>query len=158
MSDKLGVDLDWHEYQCFGAYWNDLADVPWGWDTHIDTTCKWGDDDRALPIFTGEWSLAVTDCQQYLNGGYADPYIPPDASESACEYYNSDFSSYPNEYKDFLRKFFLAQTEVYEKKGVGWFFWTAKSENNCAPEWDFIYLLDSGIIPANLCEGISNVC
>ena len=37
-------------------------------------------------------------------------------------------------------------------QGVGWFFWTAKTEENCAPEWDFLFLLEQGIAPANLCE------
>ena len=37
-------------------------------------------------------------------------------------------------------------------QGIGWFFWTAKTEENCAPEWDFLFLLEQGIAPANLCE------
>ena len=32
------------------------------------------------------------------------------------------------------------------------FFWTAKTENNCAPEWDYLYLLQNGIVPQNLCQ------
>ena len=150
MSDKIGVGLDWHEYQCFGDYWNHLADLPEGWGKHLEAARSWGDDGRTLPIFTGEWSLAVTDCQLYLDGGYADPYVPV-ASESACNYYNSDFSTYPDEYKEFLKEFFLAQSEGYQNKGVGWFFWTGKTENNCAPEWDYLYLLEKEIIPRNIC-------
>ena len=70
---------------------------------------------------TGEFSLAVTDCQKYLNGGFADPYVPPDAKPETCAYYNSDFSSFPVEYKEFLKSFFLAQIDGYEKgeRGLG---------------------------------------
>jgi len=150
MNENDGVSLDWHEYQCFGDYWNQLADQPTGWTTHLEAARNWGDDARTLPIFTGEWSLAVTDCQLYLDGGWADPYDPV-ASDSACAYYNSDFSTYPEEYKDFLKEFFIAQSQGYENKGVGWFFWTGKTENNCAPEWDYLYLLEKGIISKSLC-------
>ena len=29
------------------------------------------------PLLVGEFSLEVTDCQKYLDGGYAEPYLPP---------------------------------------------------------------------------------
>ena len=105
---------------------------------------------QTLDTFTGEWSLAVTDCQKYLDGGYADPYVPV-AKPSTCAYYNSDFSTFPSEYLVFLNEYALAQMDGYEI-GKGWFFWTAKTENVCAPEWDYIFLLQAGIMPANLCE------
>ena len=62
----------------------------------------------------------------------------------------SDFSTYTDEYKDFLRTFMLAQMDSHEA-GAGYFFWTAKTENNCAPEWDLIFLIQNGIAPANFC-------
>ena len=34
-----------------------------------------------LPTFVGEWSLAVTDCQLYLQGGYNEPYHPATGAE-----------------------------------------------------------------------------
>ena len=43
------------------------------------------------------------------------------------------------------------QMEAYET-GLGWFFWTAKTENHSAPEWDYLFLLKNGIAPPNLCE------
>merc|ERR1712059_165560 len=104
----------------------------------------------------GEFSLAVTDCQKYLNGGFHTPYVPPDASEAACAYYNSDWNSYNDFYKDFLKQYFTAQIDAYEQ-GAGWFMWTMKTEDNCAPEWDFIFLLEKGIIAADLCER-ENLC
>ena len=39
-----------------------------------------------------------------------------------------------------------------ECQGAGWMMWTMKTEDQCAPEWDFIMLLEKGVIPANLCE------
>lgn len=152
MEDKMGVLLDWHEYQCFGG-WNDVWNLPdKGWSSHIDAACQWGDPARTLPVVVGEWSLAVTDCQKYLAyPGYNDPY-KHDASNEACEYYNGDFETYPEDYKQFLQTYFLAQTQVYQTQGNGWFFWTAKTENNCGgAEWDFLYLMGTGIIP-DLCE------
>ena len=29
----------------------------------------------------GEFSLAVTECQKYLNGGFHTPYVPPDVRD-----------------------------------------------------------------------------
>ena len=76
------------------------------------------------------------------------------ASAETCAYYNSDFGTFTEDYKDFLKNFFLAQIDGFEKgdRGVGWYFWTAKTENNCAPEWDFLFLVQNGIIPEDLCS------
>ena len=96
--------------------------------------------------------MAVTECQRYIQGGYNDPYIPAYASEETCRYYNSDFFNYTDEYKEFLQKYFLSQIEPYQNYGgIGWFFWTGKTLNNCAPEWDFLFLVENSIIPLDLC-------
>jgi glucan 1,3-beta-glucosidase len=55
------------------------------------------------------------------------------------------------EYKEFLRKYMLVQMEAYEA-GAGWFFWTAKTEDQSAPEWDYLFLLENGIAPKNMCK------
>lgn len=60
------------------------------------------------------------------------------------------------EYIEFLRKYMLLQMEAYETS-AGWFFWTAKTENHSAPEWDYLYLLEKGIAPKNLCAK-ENLC
>ena len=36
------------------------------------------------------------------------------ASESACAYYNSNYDSFPDEYVDFLRSYFIAQIDAFE--------------------------------------------
>jgi len=152
------VSLDMHTYQCFDEYWNDIADLPLEvtWEIHLESSCDYHRDvsRQTLPAFSGEFSLAVTDCQKYVNQGFHTPYVPPFASEEACKYYNSDWTSYSDEYKEFMKKFFVAQLDGYEygETGAGWFMWTIKTEQNCAPEWDFIFLLENGIIPSNLCE------
>ena len=90
---------------------------------HLGSSCHHGNDVQQIyhNAVTGEFSLAVTECQKYLNGGFADPYVPPDAKPETCAYYNSDFSSFPVEYKEFLKSFFLAQIDGYEKgeRGLG---------------------------------------
>ena len=47
-----------------------------------------------------------------------------------------------------------AQMDSFEfgDNGLGWFFWTAKTENHCAPEWDLIFLIESGIAPSDFCS------
>ena len=147
------VQIDMHNYHAFGSYWNGLAADPSGWATNLAASCDYvnyvGAQD--LTFFTGEWSLAVCDCQKYLAGGYANPYIPPDAAESTCEYYNNDFPNYPPEQKQFMKDYMSAQMDAYEKANGGWFFWTAKTERHCAVEWDYLFLLRNGIAPSNAC-------
>ena len=82
-----------------------------------------------------------------------------DASESTCAYYNDNWETYPDDYKEFLKHYFLAQIDGYEKgdNGRGWFFWTGKTLNNCAPEWDFLFLVENSILPLDLCAK-TNFC
>lgn len=69
--------MDLHEYQCFGSDWNQLAEKPEGWETHLKRSCDHGKkvENMALWSVTGEFSLAVSDCQKYLVGGYNEPYV-----------------------------------------------------------------------------------
>jgi hypothetical protein len=78
------ISVDRHEYQCFGAYWNDLADAPDGWGRHLEAACGYTANlEGALwPTYVGEFCLAVTDCQKYLNGGFSTPYVPPDVGKT----------------------------------------------------------------------------
>ena len=50
----------------------------------------------------------------------------------------------------------LLQIEAYETS-AGWFFWTAKTENHTAPEWDYLFLLENVVAPQNLCAK-ENLC
>ena len=35
------VSLDNHVYQCFGDYWNPLAEQSNGWATHLQASCDY---------------------------------------------------------------------------------------------------------------------
>ena len=71
-----------------------------------------------------------------------------------CEFYNSQFDTYPADYKQFLSDYMLAQMDSFESgdMGAGWFFWTAKTEDHCAPEWDMVFLIQNGIAPEDFCN------
>ena len=158
-NDFSSVSVDKHIYQSFGFDWCGVATLPSEemYQVHYDVSCGYRDDiqNRNKPTFTGEFSLAVTECQKYLVDGYHVPYHPPHCEfEEICGFYDAGWDTFPQEQKDFYAKYFLAQTEGFEygDNGAGWFFWTMKTEDQCAPEWDFIFLLDNGIIPADLCN------
>ena len=61
------VSLDIHYYHSFGI-WNILVVLPNYWDINLSSTCVYHIElvNSTLPTFHGEWSLAVTDCQLYL--------------------------------------------------------------------------------------------
>ena len=165
------IVIDAHHYQCFSNQW---ADWVGGWNLHLAEACLVGSNRNSseLPIITGEFSTAITDCQKYLQGGYVTPYDPPGSSESACRqtlilheinlfiiefrYYNGDYPNYSDDHINFMKNFFLAQIDSYERghSGVGWFMWTMKveGEHEAGPEWDFLYLWRNGVIPYNLCD------
>jgi len=149
------VALDIHSYHAFGPLWNYVASLDNAWQLNLDGAClyHWELMNVTMATMVGEWSLAITDCQLYLQGGVNEPYHPGTGAE-VCARYPSNFADYSEEYKDFLANFMLAQMDSFEfgDQGVGWFFWTAKTEENCAPEWDFLFLLEQGIAPGNLCE------
>ena len=62
---------------------------------------------------SGEFSMAVTDCQKYLQGGLVTPYDPVTNNET-CQYYNGHFDHYEADHKDFLHTFFISQLDSYE--------------------------------------------
>ena len=160
LSGAEGLELDLHEYHAFGEDWNGLAAQPNGWEENLKATCEYGPSNVAtqtLPTFIGEWSLAVCDCQEFLDGGYANPYVPPNAEASTCAYYNGNFSTYPQDCRDFMKDFMLAQMDAGELN-KGFFFWTAKVEQNAGPEWDYLQLLAEGIAPADLCTRDTYTC
>ena len=69
-------------------------------------------------------------------------------------YYNGDLLSYTEDHLLFLREYFLAQLDSYEKgqRGIGWFMWTIKTAGEGRAEWDFLNLWKNGIIPQDLCN------
>ena len=82
--------------QCFGEA-NQWVEQPDGWSRHLAEACRYrsglplppfriaGDiSSSPLPTWTGEFSLATTDCQEYLQGGFVTPYDPPQSSDRVC--------------------------------------------------------------------------
>ena len=147
---------------------------PASWETQLQEACRIQEDiaRSPLPVITGEFSMAVTDCQKYLQGGYTTPYDPV-TNNQTCQYYDGDFDNYEQDHKDFLHSFFISQLDSYEagergksvqitpfvldcrpalSAGIGWFMWTMKVEEEAGPEWDFLYMWRRGIIPENLCS------
>jgi len=127
--DFHNVAVDMHTYQCFGDYWNNIhVDSAAGRGAHFDASCAYAHDVSARYhwTFSGEWSL-----------GNAGPWN-----------WNNP------EYVEFLRLWFLSQIDAYEytEKGYGWYFWNAKIAGDHHQEWNYLYLLDHGVAPSNLCQ------
>jgi hypothetical protein len=49
------------------------------------------------------------------------------------------------------RRWSISTALQHTGQGAGWMMWTLKTEDSCAPEWDFLLLLQIGVIPADLC-------
>jgi len=46
--DFNSVSADTHAYQCFGSYWNQLAERPEGWSTHLEASCNFHNEVRLI--------------------------------------------------------------------------------------------------------------
>lgn len=162
--DYTNVWFDDHNYQCFGDYWNGLALEQDGWGQHLDASCANAAYYAAspLPTFVGEFSLASTDCTIYLSNGInggcdmaSDPGCTYKSGAEAlsggtelCSYYNATPSEMPSEFKEYLGQFAHAQMDSFEA-AQGWFFWNFRTENEHAPEWDYLLGWREGWMPAN---------
>ncbi|KAJ1675171.1 hypothetical protein EV182_001785 [Spiromyces aspiralis] len=134
---------------------------------HIDQAKRNGDNianfNLTMPVVTGEWSLATSDCAKWLNGfgngaRWDDTFADLNSHEKvgpSCPGKNncqcsgdgpggSDVSKFSAGYKSFLREFAEAQINAYER-GIGWAFWNFKTEG--APQWDYIKGVENGWIP-----------
>ena len=172
VSDIFCYEQKWQNFnmQCFGGYWNDMADNPAGWSAHLDASCnyiantavRFNVQQRAVqhnlyqehfnflsagrqlanlcwrvqfgsdrvpeipqrriphPICPSRCKKFIWPCLclHYSFGSSKRPkltkYFFYQASESACAYYNSNFDSYPGEYIDFLKSYFIAQIDAFE--------------------------------------------
>jgi len=155
------VWFDHHNYQCFGNDWNELSTEPSGWGNHLTHSCNMKELYTGIPLetVTGEFSLAVTDCTIFLDGGMnagCDMMNDPNCEyaswaaqhnhNSTCHFYNKPYTEMSEDYKKFLNQFIRAQWDAFEV-AQGWFFWTAHTENNHAPAWDYVLGLQQGWIP-----------
>jgi glucan 1,3-beta-glucosidase len=113
------------------------------WDQHIQSACSHGDSlasfsQSELWEVVGEWSPASTDCAPSLNGrGVGARYDGSYSGSShigSCTGKTGPASSFSSDYKTFLRKYWEAQTQTYER-GIGWIMWAWKAEN--ADDWSY---------------------
>ncbi|PCH42165.1 glycoside hydrolase family 5 protein [Wolfiporia cocos MD-104 SS10] len=165
--EAYNVTMDYHQYQIFNYDQLELS-----LDQHINYSCQVIDTlasyaDSNLNTITGEWSTAMTDCAKWLNGRnvgarWDGTYAPGAPVLGSCEGYTGNMSSFSDEYKTFLRKYWEAQVQIGESI-QGWVFWTWKAEN--ADEWSYQKGLEGGWIPQDptdrlypdICSGSSQV-
>ncbi len=111
------------------------------------------------PTMVGEFSIATNDCGKYLNGvGLGARYdgtldqegAPTEAVCPTCTCKGvDDWKTWTTEYKQFLLKFMEMQMDSYEV-GVGWFYWTYKTEEHINPHWDYSLAWEQGFAPKNV--------
>lgn len=147
------VYIDTHIYHVFDMWRLSMSTAD-----HIKMTCEQNLRDVAVaPLSTvvGEWSLATTDCAQWLNGyGTGARYegkFPGSQPIGSCAGHDNakNTTVYTPEYRQFLREFAEKQMHAYESgSSEGWFFWNFKTER--APEWNYLLGLREGWIPKDL--------
>ncbi|ESK85926.1 glycoside hydrolase family 5 protein [Moniliophthora roreri MCA 2997] len=152
-----GVMMDKHVYQIFT---ND--EVRRSDEEHLTAACTIGNDLAGFELWTviGEWSPAATDCAKNLNGrgigSRFDGSFPGSEFIGSCEGKTGLASSFSDEYKEFLRKYWEAQIITYEK-GAGWIQWAWKAE--AADEWSYQAGLANGWIPQDPTDlRFANIC
>lgn len=137
--------LDTHQYQVFtdGQLWQDLS-------SHIGTSCSIGQALASATFWTavGEFSGAMTDCAQWLNGFNTgsrwEAQFEGASYHGSCSEHGS-ISTWSDSLRQDTTKYIEAQFDAFDQ-GVGWFFWTWKTEGG-DDAWSFQNLQASGIIP-----------
>ncbi|TFK72886.1 glycoside hydrolase family 5 protein [Pluteus cervinus] len=157
-----GVIMDIHEYQIFSD-----PELNRSFDDHIAFACS---SLPALVTFSatnlwtviGEWSSAVTDCTQWLNGrgigSRWDNSFAPSTGQfhGSCNGWTGDWHTFSDDYKTFLRKYW--EVQVFMGESIqGWVYWTWKAENS--DEWSYQKGLEGGWIPQDPTNRIyPNIC
>lgn len=114
-----GVMMDTHIYQMFS-----YQAVSQTWNQHIASACA---QRSRLASFTtlwlvvGEWTTGSTDCAEYLNGRNTsskyEKYV------GSCAGLSGSAKTFSLDYKTFMRKFYEAQIDSYERGAQGWIYW-----------------------------------
>lgn len=154
-----GVIMDTHEYQIFTYQLLSLSD-----DDHIALACNVSANITAYDIDTmvGEWAPARTDCARYLNGvGFGTAYdgtLNGSTRVGSCDGLSGSATTFSDDYRVFLRKFWEAQAISYES-GIGWTQWLWKTEEGAGEEWSYSVGLEYGWIPQDPTDRIyPNIC
>ena len=142
--------LDEHRYQIFTPAEQNLT-----LEDRIAGVCGIGTEMKYFPgsVVLGEWSGAMTDCAQYLNGYQAgarqDGSYPGGTFVASCDGKSTgNATDWPDSLKTDTRKFLEAQMDAFEQ-GDGWTYWPWKVERG-APEWDMKKLIAAGVFPQPL--------
>jgi len=160
MNAASGIDyvvLDTHQYQIFSD-----AEVSRTLQQHVNYACNTvgpfiTDTDKWTIV--GEWSAALTDCTQWLNGlgkgarydgTFYDGGQTQQNQYGSCNgKYQGDVNSFSAADKKATRQYIEAQLDAYESH-TGWIYWTWKAED--APEWAMNNLLTAGLFPQPLTD------
>lgn len=148
------VALDTHQYQIFSN-----AEVSRSLQDHINYACSnvknfISDTDKWTIV--GEWSAALTDCTQWLNGlgkgarydgTFYNGQDPQNVYGTCNGKYQGDVNNFSAADKKATRQYVEAQLDAYESH-TGWIYWTWKAED--APEWAMNNLINAGLFPQPL--------
>ncbi|KAI9591657.1 putative Exo-beta-1,3-glucanase [Syncephalis fuscata] len=140
--------MDFHSYQVFNDEHIEMSD-----EQHLDDICKLKKEvarsQTFVDTFTGEWSLARTDCAKWLNGflvgaRWDGTYLRGPVHPGATCKNDSDIRYFTKEYRQWLKRYAEIQMDAFEA-GSGWFFWNFKTERE--PQWSYLEGVKQGWIP-----------
>ncbi|KAI0636782.1 glycoside hydrolase [Trametes polyzona] len=160
------TQLDIHQYICFGGQSADN----YGVRVQNGQACKtWaaGQNDSMTAFgmtHVGEWSLAINDCGQWVNGvnlgaRYDGSFTAShfDVTGDCNEY--TDYTKYDDQWKADMKQFALQSMSALQN----WFFWTWKIGNSTvtgrppSPAWSYSLGLQEGWMPTDP-RGSEGVC
>ncbi|EIM19471.1 glycoside hydrolase [Wallemia mellicola] len=162
--DFENIWMDVHRYQVFSPEELSRSD-----DERIAFACNYGPELEQHSLnhhwtVCGEFTTARTDCATYLNGRDGDlkrwdGSFPGSYYQGGCDYfYGNNGADYPEDYRQFLRKYYEAQIDAFER-GSGWFFWTWHTTGPNAADWSYKRMLELGIYPQDPADRIyPNIC
>jgi glucan 1,3-beta-glucosidase len=141
---------DTHHYEVF-----DTGSLQLDIDGHLNMACGFGNNMAESKFLTiaGEWSGAMTDCAQWLNGRGIGArydgtwYVNGQGSSKigSCDgKYSGTVAGLSQADTANIKAFINAQIQAFEK-AEGWIFWCWKNE--AAPEWHFQNLTAAGLVP-----------
>lgn len=137
---------DTHHYEIF-----DSGALQMSPSDHVSTACGFGSQMASNNKWTiaGEFTGAITDCAQWLNGkgvgARYDGTYPGSSYIGSCDgKYSGTVQGLSDADKSNINSFINAQLDAFEK-AAGWIFWTWRTEST--PEWHMKNLTDAGIFP-----------
>jgi glucan 1,3-beta-glucosidase len=143
-SGMWNLMLDTHHYEIF-----DQVAVSMSPADHVGSACGFGGQMRGSNkwAIAGEWTGAMTDCAQWLNGygkgARYDGTFSGSSSVGSCHGLSTgSVSQLSTQQQEEMTRFVEAQMDAFES-AAGWLFWTWKTEG--APGWDMQDMLNNGI-------------